>query len=250
MGGCAISLSRFDVPTKHPHQADFRGEWCLGIHSFFCRAELRDSGRALRLFGEALATGRIEYPLPAEEEQEEQTATSASTATATPPAEQPSDTAQAQPSPEDDFERALRNIANEEYEPAIAFFQSLVVRRPDYHIGWLRLGHALRELAMRKRAADGPEAADLFSRSIDALTKAAKHTHSPRQAQALYERSKAFYHRGRLPSASAANGDVVEALDDAQEAFRISPDTRYETWIAYLKQHVPSAEPGLAIGSG
>jgi hypothetical protein len=53
--------------------------------------------------------------------------------------------------PVTEFEQALRFIRNEEYEPAIQYFARLVATRPEYHIGWLRLGHAQRELAMRQR---------------------------------------------------------------------------------------------------
>ena len=45
-----------------------------------------------------------------------------------------------------DFEEALRQIRNEEYEPAIEYFARLVKARPEYHVGWLRLGHAQREI--------------------------------------------------------------------------------------------------------
>lgn len=186
-----------------------------------------------------------EYPVPDEEEQEEQVATSTTTTPPTPGPDQGSvEPSPAQPMVENDFGRALRQIANYEYEPAIAYFQTLVQTRPNYHIGWLRLGHAQRELAMRKRGIEDSEAKNLFSRSIEALTNAAKHSHLPRQAEALYERSKAHYHCGRIDSSSDVNGGWMQAMQDAEEAFKVSPETKYETWIGFLKQHRPALEPG------
>jgi hypothetical protein len=82
-------------------------------------------------------------------------------------------------------------------------FEELVRRTPSYHLGWLRLGHAQLELAMRKRHADSAAALDPLNESVDALTRAAEHSDRPWQAQALYEPSKAYYHRGR----SSAVGD-------------------------------------------
>jgi hypothetical protein len=178
-----------------------------------------------------------EYPVPPDEQHEEEQVT------APPPSPTPSAEASPSPAPtpESELDRALRDIANEEYEPAIEFFQELVQGNPSYHIGWLRLGHALRELAMRKRLGQPDEAAVLFTRSIDALTTAAEHSHVPRRAQALYERSKAYYHRSRQGETGAAEAGFAAALKDAEEAFELSPDTRYETWINYLQQHRPIA---------
>lgn len=126
-----------------------------------------------------------------------------------------------------DFERALRDIANEEYEPAIKFFQDLVEKRPDYHIAWLRLGYALREHAMRIRFSE-PEAAKLlFDRSIDALTRATQHRSLAWEAQALYERSKSRYH----------TEDLAQALQDAQAAYAKTKEPKYQSWITYVSQH-------------
>lgn len=134
--------------------------------------------------------------------------------------------------------RALRNIANQEYEPAIEFFASVVAQRPDYHTAWLRLGHSQRELAMRKRFADPPAAAELFARSIESLTRAADHSHPSHQAQAHYERSKAYFHRARLTEGDARLDDLNRSRADAETAYARERETRYETWIDYLNQHL------------
>jgi tetratricopeptide (TPR) repeat protein len=139
--------------------------------------------------------------------------------------------------PANDFEEALRQIRNEEYEPAINYFAKLVKMRPEYHIGWLRLGHAQRELAMRIRGNNREKAQELLAESVDSLTNATKHIDPNRIAQALYERSKTLYHWGR------STGDVTtlsKALSDAEQAFAKGADATYESWIDYLKRNVPS----------
>ncbi len=131
-----------------------------------------------------------------------------------------------------DFAEALRLIRNENYEPAIAFFRELVESRPDYHIGFLRLGHAEREYAMRLRPSDRAKAHELFDDSIRNLERATEHKDEPRSAQAKYELSKSLYQRGRFLDAAA---DISMALSTAREAFAISADTSFASWIAYLE---------------
>jgi hypothetical protein len=138
--------------------------------------------------------------------------------------------------PADEFEQALRFIRNEDYAPAIEYFARLVAVRPDYHIGWLRLGHAQRELAMRSRTIDPAQAQKLFDESIDSFSQATGHAYSDRQAQAFYERSKAYYHRGRFTQSLS---DYNAALDDAQKAHELHAEPTYESWIAYLNSHPP-----------
>lgn len=180
------------------------------------------------------APAATDYPLPPEEQHEESTIVADASGIG---ADSPGRAESLVASTDAEFEGALRNIANEEYEPAIEFFQNLANRRPGYHIGWLRLGHALRELAMRKKFSAPDEATVLFSRSIEALSRASEHSHLPRQAQALYERSKAYYHRGRNATDAQKVEDLQAAILDAVEAQQRFRDTRYETWIAYLHQH-------------
>jgi tetratricopeptide (TPR) repeat protein len=135
-----------------------------------------------------------------------------------------------------EFEQALRFIRNEDYAPAIEYFARLVATRPDYHIGWLRLGHAQRELAMRLRITDAVHARELFDKSIDSLGHAGEHAHPDRRAHALYERSKAYFQRGRFTESSE---DYESALLNAHEAHKIQADAIYDSWIAYLKSHPP-----------
>lgn len=138
--------------------------------------------------------------------------------------------------PGDQFEQALRFIRNEEYGPAIDFFARLVATRPDYHIGWLRLGHAQRELAMRERSSDPQKARELFDSTIKSLAHATKHAYSDRSAQAHYELSKAYYQRWRF---SGSREDYKAALLDAMKAQELHPEPNYVTWIDYIRSHPP-----------
>lgn len=139
-----------------------------------------------------------------------------------------------------EFEEALRQIRNSEYEPAIDYFSRLVEARPEYHVGWLRLGHAQRELAVRMRVNNPEKAKNLFAESTESLTKASSHLDPNRGAQALYECSKTYYHWGRFIN----NYDYLgKALENAETAYALSPDTSYETWIDYLKRNAPITAP-------
>jgi hypothetical protein len=139
-------------------------------------------------------------------------------------------------------DEALRLVRNEQFEPAIAYFAEVARAEPLYHIAWLRLGHAQRELAMRLRSSERDRALSLFSDSIASLEKATAHDAPPRRAQAFYELSKSRYQRWRF-SAMASRGDYDAAYQDASRAFEISPDTSFETWLSYLRDHGPGTTP-------
>lgn len=138
-------------------------------------------------------------------------------------------------SPINEFEEALRHIRNEEYEPAITYFTQIVQARPDYHIGWLRLGIAQREQAVRIRVSSSDKAKELFAESVKSLTIATNHIIKTRCAQAYYERSKSYYHWGRC-----TDNDIelfLKAIDDAEIAYTLDEDMAYQTWIDYLRRN-------------
>ena len=136
--------------------------------------------------------------------------------------------------PAETFSAAIDAIRNEEFDAAIPFFLRLTEERPFYHIGWLRLGHALREKAMRIRDDDRDLGVDSFQKSIEALSQAQGHSDPEYQAQALYERSKAYYHLGKMDHESTDIRD--KAKNDAVEACNLSSDTKYLTWLEYLER--------------
>jgi len=123
------------------------------------------------------------------------------------------------------FDEAINAMRAEDYDAAIPFFEQLSHERPQYHIGWLRLGVALREKGVRVAEHDAEEGTDALKKSVDALTKAAGHIDPDYQAKALYERSKAHFQIVRF--GMGANGDRQEARTDAEEACRLSPDPKF-----------------------
>lgn len=138
-------------------------------------------------------------------------------------------TAVSQPAKDLTFSEAIDAMRHENFEPAIKFFRDLVKQKPSYHIGWLKLGIALREWAVREQE----DAISLLEESIKALTKATEHSDPEYQAWALYERSKA---RFRLVRVAPKATSLPEARKDAADASKISADTRYFTWVEYLER--------------
>ena len=93
---------------------------------------------------------------------------------------------------------AIEAIRSDEFDSAIPFFEELTRERPNYHIGWLRLGYARRERAVRLAHDDPTEAVRLLNLALSDLAEAAEHVDPEYQAQALYERSKSAYQLARL----------------------------------------------------
>jgi len=129
---------------------------------------------------------------------------------------------------------AIAAMRSGQYDIAIEFLSKLVIERPDYHIGWLRLGHAQREKGVRIRdsQADTGASITLLTNAIKSFDKAVGHVSDNYKAQALYERSKAKYQLFRQNQ-----DDVLKegAKSDAVEAARLSPDTAYFSWVEYLE---------------
>lgn len=133
---------------------------------------------------------------------------------------------------------AIDAIRSEDFDTAIAFFKKLTEERSYYHIGWLRLGYAKREKAVRIESKNPKEAEQLLIESLRDLEKAAKHSDSEYQAQALYERSKSAYHLKRLfPSSIPADADYIA---DAEQACAKSNDKKYLTWLEHVRLWAPS----------
>ncbi len=132
------------------------------------------------------------------------------------------------------FDDALRYIRNEDYKPAIEYIASYLQERPDYHIGWLKLGNAQREYALR--VLRGSEAAiQSLDESIASLTKAYEHRDSSRKAQAMYERSKTYYHKSHLCN----DPDLFKrAVADAKKAIAESAEYVYESWLGHIEKQL------------
>jgi hypothetical protein len=137
------------------------------------------------------------------------------------------------------FAAAINAIRNEEFDDAIGFFSELTETRPDYHIAWLRLGHARREKAVRLPQEESAQAVQLLHLAIENLTKASEHRDPDYAAQALYERSKAHFHLAKRGHDSPVHYE--QALQDANEAMKKHLDWKFDSWLNYL-QNAPHSK--------
>jgi len=128
---------------------------------------------------------------------------------------------------------AIEAIRTEDYDSAITFFERLTKERPDYHIGWLRLGHARREKAVRIASDHGEDALKVLRTAEEDLKQAAKHIDPEYRALAHYERSKVFFHLARLQHED--NDSRHLSQEEAEEACNLSTETKYQTWWDYLQ---------------
>lgn len=135
------------------------------------------------------------------------------------------------------MDEAIEAIRREDYDKAITFFSQLAQSRPDYHVGFLRLGHAQREKGVRLALDDPESALGLLQQAAENLEKAGGHRDIEYQAQALYERSKALYHLARL---GAQDSDFsAAALSAARRACELHRDPKYQTWLEHLQRLIP-----------
>jgi hypothetical protein len=136
------------------------------------------------------------------------------------------------------MEAVNRAIRNREFPSAIKYLEDLLQRRGDYHVGWLRLGHAKREYAVDlhskeleadEKQSDGIH--QLLQSSLDDFTKAQGHVSAQYRAEAHYHASKSCF---RLWQYFERDGWLENARREADEAARLYPDSKYDTWIEYL----------------
>jgi hypothetical protein len=137
---------------------------------------------------------------------------------------------------------AIEAIRSDEFERAIPFFEELTRERPYYHIGWLRLGYARRERAVRLAHDNPSEAISLLNLALSDLAEAAKHVDPEYQAQALYERSKSAYQLAKLFPESPQDKNVC--LKDAEAAYAKSDEKKFVTWLEHIHAWPPSEFSG------
>ena len=141
---------------------------------------------------------------------------------------------------------AIEAIRSDEFDSAIPFFEELTRERPGYHIGWLRLGYARREKAVRIAHDDSDEAVRLLNLSISDLAKAAEHVDPEYQALALYERSKSAYHLARLFPDQPQDGGAY--IEDAKTACSKSDEKKFLTWLEHIETWPPSSNAKAPVG--
>jgi hypothetical protein len=78
--------------------------------------------------------------------------------------------------------------------------------------------------------------AALLKLAVEDLAKAAHHVEQEYQAQAWYERSKAWYHLARLEQDGEHRRNCLE---DAKKALTLSDEKKFLTWFEYV-QNLPA----------
>jgi hypothetical protein len=131
---------------------------------------------------------------------------------------------------------AISAIQVRRFAPAIKFLTELLAKRADYHVGWLRLGHAKRERAVDLHAtANGtgtpPEVRRLLESSLDDFHRAQEHISPPYKAEAHYHASKSYF---RLWQYFKDNNALERAREEADIAAKLYPDSKYDSWDEYL----------------
>jgi len=129
------------------------------------------------------------------------------------------------------FGEAIEAIRSGDFDAAIPFLELLVQQRPNYHIGWLRLGYAQREQAARMPSDEQDEAMHQLKYAVESLTHALGHVDQEYRASAYYERSKAYYRKYVI---GKDRMDAEAAVDDAKEAAILSSEYQFQTWLDYL----------------
>lgn len=130
-------------------------------------------------------------------------------------------------------------IRQRRFDDAIKFLEELVKEQPEYHVGWLKLGTAKRELAVDRHLTPGElhgqatshDKTKLLNESLEALSRAKQHTHRSYKAEASYQASKTHYRKWQL---SRTISDLNMATSDASDALNTYPESRFESWIEYL----------------
>jgi len=131
------------------------------------------------------------------------------------------------------FPDAVDAIRIRKFSPAIEFIETFLETRPEYHVGWLWLGNAKRELAvdLTTQNGDTPKAEQLFNDSLVALQRAAQHRDPWYRAEAHYHASKTYTRiwQHRKDATSREN-----ALNEAMEAVKLYSDPKFQSWYEHV----------------
>lgn len=137
-----------------------------------------------------------------------------------------------------DMGEANLAIRSRNFEPAIEYLEQRVTDRPHYHVGWLKLGQARRELAVdlwQNADENAPDLRDrvreLLKDSLDAFDRASHHIERRYEAEALYNKSKSYFRLWRIDPSWE---HLEKAIENAEKAREIYPETKYESWLEYL----------------
>jgi hypothetical protein len=131
---------------------------------------------------------------------------------------------------------AISAIQTRRFPPAIEFLKAHLSERPNYHVGWLRLGHAKREYAVDLHAQsdseeDSKQIRSLLESSLGDFRKAQDHVSDPYKAEAHYHGSKSYF---RLYQYFQERDAIERAREEARIAAGLHPDSKFDSWIEYL----------------
>lgn len=130
-------------------------------------------------------------------------------------------------------------IRSRDFESAIDYLEERVEKQPQYHVGWLKLGQARRELAvdlLHDAAEEEPSDSrdrvlKLLNDSLDAFDNASHHRERRYKAEAFYNKSKSYF---RLWQIDSSWEHFEKAIESAERASKDYPEAKYESWIEYL----------------
>ena len=135
------------------------------------------------------------------------------------------------------FGEAISRIREKDYDAAIPFLRGHVKKHPNYHVGWSRLGFALREKAASLHFDHSSEAILLLEEACAAFSNATRHSDIEYQANAHYEKSKALLRLFELKNDEDAGH---KSWENANRAAVLSPDNKFLTWIEHLGRKLSS----------
>lgn len=143
---------------------------------------------------------------------------------------------------------AIDAIRLDQFDRAVQILEAITAARPNYHVAWLRLGHARREAAVRLMHVDRDGAIEALHRAVQDLERAAQHIDHRYNAMALYERSKTHYQVFRT---TREVSEWTLASKYAADALAIDAEPKYQSWSEYLESRSPPEQvAGATVDQG
>lgn len=135
------------------------------------------------------------------------------------------------------MDKAVSALRARDFATAIPLLREYLKERPDYHIGWSRLGYSLREQAVEEASAGSrDQALVLLDEAVASFTQAAGHRDTYYQADAVYQRSKTRWRRWMIDRDGTDRADQLSAsLEDAELAAQVWADSKFASWLEFLR---------------
>ena len=132
---------------------------------------------------------------------------------------------------------ALTALRDRKFSQAIPLLREYLEHRPDYHIGWSRLGYCLREQAVEEASAGNVDKSlKMLAKAEFAFTTAHDHRDLYYQADALYQRSKTHWRTWMVARGDErGSGELEKAMSDARAATDAWDDSKFASWLEFLE---------------